>query len=123
MLREERRLDDEVRLLEAKAKAEDSEMYSGTVSSPRELQAMQADIDQLRRQARELEDEELEVLERREALDAEVAEVEAAKAGLVAEMRPADGRTSASGGGDRRRAGRRAGRPGGARSRHPRADA
>jgi uncharacterized protein len=85
-LREERRLDDEVRNLEAKAKAEDSRMYSGTVSSPRELQAMQADIDQLRRQAAEREDEELEVMVRREALDTEVAELEAAQAGLVAEM-------------------------------------
>jgi predicted nucleic acid-binding Zn-ribbon protein len=85
-LREERRLDDEVRSLEAKAKAVDTKMYSGTVSSPKELQAMQADIDQLRRHARELEDEELEVLVRREALDAEVAELEAAQAALVAEM-------------------------------------
>ena len=85
-LREEKRLDDEVRGLEAKAKAEDTRMYSGTVSSPRELQAMQADIDQLRRQAAEREDEELEVMVRREALDAEVAEVEAAQAALLAEM-------------------------------------
>jgi len=85
-LREERRLDDEVRSLEAKAKAVDTKMYSGTVSSPKELQAMQADIDQLRRHARDLEDEELEVLVRREALDAEVAEREAAQAALVAEM-------------------------------------
>jgi uncharacterized protein len=85
-LREERRLDDEVRSLEAKAKAEDTRMYSGTVSSPRELQAMQADIDQLRRHAGQREDEELEVMVRREALDAEVAELEAAQATLVAEM-------------------------------------
>jgi hypothetical protein len=85
-LREERRLDDEVKNLGAKAKAEDRRMYSGTVSSPRELQAMQADIDQLRRQAREREDEELEVMERREALDAEVAELEATQAALVSEM-------------------------------------
>jgi uncharacterized protein len=85
-LREERRLDDEVKNLEAKAKAEDRRMYSGTVSSPRELQAMQADIDQLLRQAREREDEELEVMERRETLDNEVAELQAAQAALVSEM-------------------------------------
>jgi predicted nucleic acid-binding Zn-ribbon protein len=85
-LREERRLDDEVRSLEAKAKAVDTKMYSGTVSSPKELQAMQADIDQLRRHAGELEDEELEVLVRRETLDGEVAELEAAQAAVVAEM-------------------------------------
>ena len=85
-LREERRLDDEVRGLEEKAKAEDKRMYSGTVSSPRELTAMQADIDQLLRQAREREDEELDVMVRREALDTEIAELEAAQAALVAEM-------------------------------------
>jgi predicted nucleic acid-binding Zn-ribbon protein len=85
-LREERRLDDEVRNLEAKAKAVDTKMYSGTVSSPKELQAMQADVEQLQRQAREREDEELEVLMRREALDAEIAELEAAQAAIVAEM-------------------------------------
>lgn len=85
-LREERRLDDEVRSLQARAKAEDSRMYSGTVSSPRELQAMQADIEQLRRQASDREDEELEVMVRREALDAELAGLEAAQATLVAEM-------------------------------------
>jgi len=85
-LRDVRRLDDEVKNLEAKAKAEDRRMYSGTVSSPRELQAMQADIDQLRRQAHDREDEELEVMERREALDTEVAELEAAQAALVSEM-------------------------------------
>jgi predicted nucleic acid-binding Zn-ribbon protein len=85
-LREEKRLDDEVRGLAAKAKAEDSRMYSGTVSSPRELQAMQADIDQLRRQAQEREDEELDVMMRREVLDGEVAELETAQAALLAEM-------------------------------------
>jgi hypothetical protein len=85
-LREERRLDDEVRSLEARAKAVDTKMYSGTVSSPKELQAMQADVEQLQRLAREREDEELEVLVRREELDAEVAEIEAAQAALAAEM-------------------------------------
>ena len=85
-LREERRLDDEVRSLEAKAKAVDTKMYSGTVSSPKELQAMQADVEQLQRQAREREDEELEVLVQREALDGEVAEIEAALAALGAEI-------------------------------------
>jgi predicted nucleic acid-binding Zn-ribbon protein len=47
---------------------------------------MQADVDMLQRQAREREDEELEVLMRREALDADVAELEAAQAAIVAEI-------------------------------------
>jgi predicted nucleic acid-binding Zn-ribbon protein len=84
--REERRLDDQIRALEAKAKAEEDRMYSGTISSPRELQAMQSDVDQLRRHARQLEDEELEVMERREGVDAEVARLEAARAEIQAEI-------------------------------------
>lgn len=85
-LREERRLDDEATSLAAKAKAVDQKMYSGTVSSPKELQAMQADVDMLRRHARQVEDNELEVIELREALDAEVAELEATSDATLAEI-------------------------------------
>ncbi len=46
---EEKRLDDEASTLREKAAEVEAKMYSGSVSSPRELQAMQADIDQLRR--------------------------------------------------------------------------
>ena len=59
-------------------------LYSGTVSSPRELQAMQADIDMLHRRRSDLEDEELEVMEQREALDGELAALDAAIAALQA---------------------------------------
>jgi len=86
VLREERKLDDEVRTLEDKAKAEETKMYSGTISSPKELQAMSADVAHLRKRARELEDEELAVLERREVLDAEVVKVESAMAAAVADI-------------------------------------
>src|SRR4051794_37855324 len=41
---EERRLDDESSALGERAGEVDKKMYSGTVTSPRELQAMQADI-------------------------------------------------------------------------------
>lgn len=86
VFREERKLDDEVRTLEDRAKSEESKMYSGTISSPKELQAMAADVEHLRKRAKELEDSELEVLMRREALDADVAKAEAAVAEVVAEM-------------------------------------
>ncbi|MGH9042966.1 MAG: zinc ribbon domain-containing protein [Acidimicrobiia bacterium] len=86
VLREERKLDDEVRTLEERARSEETKMYSGTISSPRELQAMSADVAHLRKRARELEDQELEVLERREVLDTEVAGAEANLAEVVAEV-------------------------------------
>jgi predicted nucleic acid-binding Zn-ribbon protein len=73
--REEQRFDDEARSLEEKAAEVERRMYSGEVTSPRELQTLQADVDQLRRHRRGLEDRELEVMERRESLDAEVAEL------------------------------------------------
>jgi len=70
--REEQRFDDEARSLEDKAAEVERRMYSGEVTSPRELQTLQADVDQLRRHRHSLEDRELEVMERRESLDGEV---------------------------------------------------
>jgi predicted nucleic acid-binding Zn-ribbon protein len=68
----ERRLGDEVASMAGKATAVEKSMYSGKISSPRELQAMQADVEQLRKQQALLEDRELEFMETREALDAEM---------------------------------------------------
>ncbi|HEY7136241.1 MAG TPA: C4-type zinc ribbon domain-containing protein [Acidimicrobiia bacterium] len=84
--REERRLDDEARSLEQRALEVEKRLYSGEVSSPRELQAMQADIEQLRRHRSDLEDEELEQMERRESLDAEVAAAESEVAEIEQSM-------------------------------------
>ena len=52
MAREEQKLDDEARSLGEKATAVETKMYSGEISSPTELQAMQADVDQLRKHQR-----------------------------------------------------------------------
>ena len=86
VLAEERRLDDESRSLTAKAKDVEGRMYSGTVSSPRELQAMQADIEQLKRHRSSLEDSELEIMEQREQLDAEVSSADAAVRAAAGEV-------------------------------------
>jgi len=95
VLAEERRIDDEARALGDRADEMNKRLYSGTVASPRELQAMQADIDMLHRRRSDLEDEELEVMEQREALDAELAGLDAAIAELgsaVSELRATIGR-------------------------------
>jgi predicted nucleic acid-binding Zn-ribbon protein len=84
--REEQRLDDEARSLEAKAKEVEAKMYSGEITSPRELQALQADIEQLRRHQRDVENRELEFMEQREPLDAELADVAAQLGALVEEQ-------------------------------------
>ena len=85
-LAEERRLDDEAQALAARAKEVDGKLYSGTVSSPRELQAMQADIDQLDRHRSGIEEQELEVMERRDALDSALAGLEAELVAVRAEL-------------------------------------
>src|SRR5262245_58032654 len=41
LAREEKRIEDEVASIEAKATAEDKRLYSGTVTAPKELQAIQ----------------------------------------------------------------------------------
>jgi uncharacterized protein len=74
---EERRLDDEARSIEVHAAEVDKRLYSGTISSPRELQAMQSDLEMLRRQLSDLEDQELEVMEQRETLDEQLAALDA----------------------------------------------
>jgi hypothetical protein len=82
VLGEEKRIDDEAQTVGQHADEVNKKLYSGTISSPRELQAMQADIDMLQRRKSDLEDEELEVMEQREALDGELAALDAAVAAL-----------------------------------------
>jgi uncharacterized protein len=86
VLGEERRLDDEATSLETRAKEVEARLYSGTVASPRELQAMQADVDMLKRHRDGIEDRELEIMERREQLDQELAVAESALADAQAEV-------------------------------------
>jgi predicted nucleic acid-binding Zn-ribbon protein len=85
-LLEEKRLDDEAQTLARKAKEVDGKLYSGTISSPRELLDMQADIDQLDRHRGAIEEQELEVMERRETLDTTLAALDAELAELRTEL-------------------------------------
>lgn len=82
--REEQRLDDDAQSTESKAVEVERRLYSGEISSPRELQAMQSDVVQLRKHRSSLEDRELVVMEKREALDAEVSQLEQSIATLDA---------------------------------------
>ena len=83
---DERRIDDEARAVGDRAEEVNKRLYSGSISSPRELQAMQADIDMLLRRRSDLEDEELEIMEKREALDGELATLDAAIGDLQAKV-------------------------------------
>jgi uncharacterized protein len=76
LAREQRKHEDEAQSLSEQAGAVEKRMYSGEVSSPRELQAMQADVEQLRRHQQTVEERALEALERFEPLQAETTDLE-----------------------------------------------
>jgi predicted nucleic acid-binding Zn-ribbon protein len=84
--REQKRLEDEVATVEEKAAGVDRQLYGGGVTSPKEAQALQADLESLQRRQSQLEDQVLEHMEQIEPLDAALAESEAALADLVAQV-------------------------------------
>lgn len=75
--RDQRRREDEVAALESKAKEISDAMYGGRVTSPRELQTMQEEIDSLRRHLSSVEDEIIELMEYAEPLQASVVQLAA----------------------------------------------
>lgn len=81
--REQRRLEDEVAGVEAKAAQHETTLYGGTVTAPRELQDLQTDIDSLRRRQHDLEDEVLVLMEQIEPLDGQSATLQARRADLL----------------------------------------
>ncbi|HEX2041525.1 MAG TPA: C4-type zinc ribbon domain-containing protein [Acidimicrobiales bacterium] len=83
--REQRRLEDELAATEGRIADLERRLYSGVVSAPRELQAMQADVESLRRRRSALEDDVLGRMAAREPLDAEVSALEAERARLDGE--------------------------------------
>lgn len=69
--REQTKLETEIQQIDDKVTHEQSRLYSGDVSNPKELSNIQAELDALRRRKAHLEDEELEVMERRESIEKE----------------------------------------------------
>lgn len=73
--RAQRRLEGDLSLLESKIAALDAKLYSGAVTVPRELQAIQGEAAAMRERLAGLEDEVLEAMGERETRDAEVVEL------------------------------------------------
>jgi len=76
----QKRLEADLAAVEAKIAEIENRLYSGAVTVPRELQAMQAEVDSLGRRQSSLEDDVLEAMTEREPLDEEVAGLEATRA-------------------------------------------
>jgi predicted nucleic acid-binding Zn-ribbon protein len=77
LAKQQKRIDDEVELLKDKRDGFNTKLYSGSVTNPRELQDLQEEIDSLNRRIGQLEDQEIEVMEQVEPVDAELTELAA----------------------------------------------
>ena len=83
--RSQQRFEDEIASLTERANQAEKQLYSGAVSNPRELQALQDDIASIRRRIGQIEDDELEIMELSEPVDAQRAELEAERGRLALE--------------------------------------
>lgn len=83
--RSQQRLEDEIASLSERADQAEKQLYSGSVSNPRELQALQDDVASIRRRINQIEDNELEIMELSEPVDAERATLVAERERLDAE--------------------------------------
>jgi uncharacterized protein len=65
---EQERLEGEIELLDQKIGREEQRMYSGSVANPKELSSLQAEVESLKRKKSSMEDQLLEVMERKEQM-------------------------------------------------------
>lgn len=85
LAREQKRLEDEVATLAAKIAKVSHRLYDEGLTSPKEAQDLQADLDSLQRHQRTLEDQILELMEQAEPLDARIAEVDGSLSEIAAD--------------------------------------
>ena len=83
--RSQKRIEDEVEVIDAKAATETKKLNSGSITAPREIQALSDEIDALGRRKRSLEDEEIELMEQAEPLTATVERLDAERATAAAD--------------------------------------
>ena len=86
LARSQQRLEDEIASLSERANQAEKQLYSGSVTNPRELQALQDDVASIRRRIGQLEDDELEIMELAEPVDAERSALAGERARLDAEI-------------------------------------
>jgi predicted nucleic acid-binding Zn-ribbon protein len=90
--REHSRLEGEIDLLEQKIGREEQRMFAGAVSNPKELSALQAEVESLKRKKGGLEDQLLEVMEQREGTSATVQRITAERDQAEAEAKELRGK-------------------------------
>jgi predicted nucleic acid-binding Zn-ribbon protein len=90
--RDQRRHEDEIVSIEDKAQKTTDNMYSGSVTAPKELEAMQEEIASLGRRREIVEDSVLELMEQLEPLDEQESGFDAERASIDAAIGQMQGR-------------------------------
>ena len=96
LARQQKRIDDDVESLKEKRAGFDAKLYGGTVTSPGELQDLQKEIDSLSRRISQLEDQEIEIMEQVEPVEARLAELQTAVEQRAAVLADAELRLTAA---------------------------
>jgi predicted nucleic acid-binding Zn-ribbon protein len=96
VVRDQTKLETEITQIDDKVAHEQSRLYSGGISNPKELANIQAELDALRRRKAHLEDQELEVMEQREAVEKEHGDLFTSLNDLDAKIADATGRRDAA---------------------------
>lgn len=82
LTRAQKRLEDDISSFSDKASQHDKTLYSGTISNPRDLQALQDEITALRRRIGQLEDQDIDLMEQIEPIDGQLARLSAERTAL-----------------------------------------
>ena len=85
LARGQKRIEDDVAAIDAKTATETKKLNSGTITAPREIQALSEEINALGRRKRVLEDDELELMEQAEPLGADAERLAATREAAAAD--------------------------------------
>ena len=84
--REQSRLEGEIELIDTKVGREEQRMMSGKVANPKELSALQAEIESLKRRRSGVEDQLLDVMVQREGTEATLEKLQREQAQITVEQ-------------------------------------
>ena len=96
LAKDQRRLEDDIELVNDKRKSVEGRLYGGTVTNARELQDLQEELDALGRRVGQLEEQELEIMGQIEPIDASLAELATLQGQRAAVLDDAEVRVTAA---------------------------
>ncbi len=94
--RQQKRFDDEISSITSHMEEVEATLYGGTVRAPKELTDLQSEVNSLKRHRRDVEDQQLDVMEQLEPVDAERDKLLAAAAKAAEQRQEATARLEAA---------------------------